>query len=357
MTENQLSDSAIHLRLTAYLDGELGDEDHSDVEQRLLNDPQYRKAMQKMQKTWDLLDLLPTSRVDNSFTQSTLEMVISETEKELLKRKQSPWKWPLRFGALLGVLLFGLGASYGIAQWVKDAPDRDLRDSIHVIENLTHLENAGSIEFLKMLGEKKFFDEDVHELPELERLSQRWTTQWGESENAGEKHKAVEKYLDSASSDLLARLKTNRKSYDQMTESQQQKLRDMYLEIQNHPDRESLLETLELYNRWLTTLEDHRKNDLLQVASVEDRLKSITNMRGAKAFAKMGANRLPETDYVPFRRWLVDQMLADPSSRDFIEDLYFRLEPFENPVNHATIDNRDLTVSYTHLTLPTIYSV
>ena len=48
MTENQLSDSAIHLRLTAYLDGELGDEDHSDVEQRLLNDPQYRKAMQKM---------------------------------------------------------------------------------------------------------------------------------------------------------------------------------------------------------------------------------------------------------------------------------------------------------------------
>ena len=40
MTDNPISDSALHMRLTAYLDGELGDDDHHDVEQKLLSDPQ-----------------------------------------------------------------------------------------------------------------------------------------------------------------------------------------------------------------------------------------------------------------------------------------------------------------------------
>lgn len=308
MTDNPISDSALHMRLTAYLDGELGDDDHHDVEQKLLSDPQYRKAMQDMQKTWDLLDHLPTSRVSNSFTQSTLELVISETEQELSKRNFSPWTWPLRFGSLLAVTLLSLGASFGVTSWIKDRPNQSLRSNVHVIENLTHLEHADSIEFLELLAEKKFFDDQVEELPELDRLSQKWTDDWGaDKTTAAESHSTMKTYLDSASKDLIARLKTNRERFDLLTTEQQQKLDRLYTAVQQHDDRGLLLETLELYERWLQSLDEHERKDILSQDTAQQRTNRIAGIRETKPFAKSG---LPAEDVRLFRTWL-ERMLYD----------------------------------------------
>ena len=51
------SESSIMLQLTAYLDGELGNSETQQVEERLATDQQYRSIMQQLQKTWDVLDL------------------------------------------------------------------------------------------------------------------------------------------------------------------------------------------------------------------------------------------------------------------------------------------------------------
>lgn len=341
MTDNPISDSALHMRLTAYLDGELGDEDHHDVEQKLLSDQQYRKAMQDMQKTWDLLDHLPTSRVSNSFTQSTLEMVISETEQELSKRTFSPWTWPIRFGSLLAVTLVGLGASFGVTNWIKDRPNQSLRANVHVIENLTHLEYADSIEFLELLAEKEFFDDQVEELPEFDRVSQKWTDDWGSDKTtAAESHGTLKKYLDTASKDLIARLKTNRERFDLLTTDQQQKLNRLYTDIQRHNDHERLLETLELYQRWLQSLDEHERKNILNQNTAEQRTNRIANIRQAKPFTKFG---LPEEDVPLFRIWLERMLYSTTGVIKFKYENADRMGLVRYPVVNAEVDDNSLS--------------
>ena len=317
MTDNPISDSELHLRLTAYLDGELGDEDHHDVEQKLLSDPQYRKAMQNMQKTWDLLDHLPSSRVNNSFTQSTMELVISETEKELNERAFSPWTWPLRFGSLLVVTLLSLGVSFGVTRWIKDRPNQSLRANVHVIENLKHLEYGDSIEFLELLAKRDFFNDEVEDLPEFDRLSQRWTDDWGaDSKAAAESHGTLKKYLDSASEDLVYRLKKNRERFDLLTAEQKWDLSQLYSQIQKHENRDQLLETLELYERWLQRLQTQDNSaykNILNQSTPQQRVSRIASIRSAMPFAK---SSLPEEDVPMFRSWLVQRLYANYDEKD-----------------------------------------
>ena len=73
------SDPDIEL-LTSYLDGELDDAETTAVEQRIASDPKFRLQMQKLQKTWDLLESLPAESADPSsvsYTHLTLPTIYS----------------------------------------------------------------------------------------------------------------------------------------------------------------------------------------------------------------------------------------------------------------------------------------
>jgi hypothetical protein len=61
--------------LTAYIDNELADNLRIDVQNRLADDPSFRRELQELQRTWDMLDVLPATPVDPNFTRSTLELV------------------------------------------------------------------------------------------------------------------------------------------------------------------------------------------------------------------------------------------------------------------------------------------
>lgn len=166
MTNNPKSDSAIHQQLTAYLDGELDDDETRDVEQRLIDDAKYRSLMQDLQKTWDMLDMLPAARAGNSFTQSTMELVISDATKELTKSNRRFWTWPIRFGAMLALTLTVFGCSFAITRLVQDTPNRRLYNNLHVIEEFDQLQKADSIEFLDMLIDKGLFEKDEFDTDE-----------------------------------------------------------------------------------------------------------------------------------------------------------------------------------------------
>ncbi len=68
--------------LTSYLDQELSPEERGSFERRLVDDEPLRKRLAEMRRAWDLLDELPETPFTPNFTQSTLEMVAIDLEKE-----------------------------------------------------------------------------------------------------------------------------------------------------------------------------------------------------------------------------------------------------------------------------------
>ena len=76
-------DPAIQEQLVAYLDGELDADASRRVEEWLANDPRVRAALQRLDRTWELLDELETPLVRDGFTQTTLEMVAVAAAKDV----------------------------------------------------------------------------------------------------------------------------------------------------------------------------------------------------------------------------------------------------------------------------------
>jgi hypothetical protein len=67
--------------LTAYLDGELSPELSADLERKLVEDESLRKRLADLRKAYDLLDDLPQAAPRQSFTQTTIEMVVADLRR------------------------------------------------------------------------------------------------------------------------------------------------------------------------------------------------------------------------------------------------------------------------------------
>ena len=70
-----MSDSRQQENLIAYLDGELTDEAAASVEKTLAEQVAARQEVEKLTRTWELLDLLPEGRASHGFTEKTLTAV------------------------------------------------------------------------------------------------------------------------------------------------------------------------------------------------------------------------------------------------------------------------------------------
>jgi hypothetical protein len=68
--------------LSSYLDQELSPDERRALEKRLVDDDKLRSRLAEMRRAWDLLDELPETPFTPNFTQSTLEMVAIDLEKE-----------------------------------------------------------------------------------------------------------------------------------------------------------------------------------------------------------------------------------------------------------------------------------
>ncbi|MDZ4851921.1 MAG: hypothetical protein SGI77_21740 [Pirellulaceae bacterium] len=83
MTQQMPTDSidADDELLTCYLDQELSTEERAQLEVRLIDDEALRQRLAQMRRTWELLDELPETPLNQHFTQSTLELVAIDLEK------------------------------------------------------------------------------------------------------------------------------------------------------------------------------------------------------------------------------------------------------------------------------------
>ena len=129
-----ISDSQIE-ELTAYLDGELDQTAIQKVEQRLGEDPAYRAEMQALQKTWDFLDNKPDIEPSESFTKTTMELVVGDALQQSRKTPNKFWSWTTRLLLMLAIPAILFAISYTTISQIKAQPNQLLVEKLTVIEN------------------------------------------------------------------------------------------------------------------------------------------------------------------------------------------------------------------------------
>lgn len=156
------ADDSVYEQLVAYLDGELDAESSLEVERRLAADEDFRRELQQLQRAWDMLDELPRAEVSESFTQTTVEMVVLSAEQELTaaksvaRRRRRVWSW-VGFGSLVAAILVDFAA----VQFLLTRPNEQLVRDLPVIENVELYRVADNIDYLRELHESGLFAEEI----------------------------------------------------------------------------------------------------------------------------------------------------------------------------------------------------
>ncbi len=146
--------------LTAYLDGELDVAEVRRVEERLARDAVYRAELQRLERTWTLLDRLPRSTVDEGFTKSTIEMVavVASREAEAVEDSLPRRRQRRRLIGLAGVVAAGL-VGFIAGHFIWPSPNEALLRDLPVLENLDRYYQADNLEFLQALEHEGLFIE------------------------------------------------------------------------------------------------------------------------------------------------------------------------------------------------------
>lgn len=159
---NRQNDLYDQEELVAYLDGELEADAVRRVEDRLTTDSKYRGLLQKLERSWELLDELPRSTADEGFTQTTLEMVAVSAAKDVQVQSDSNKMSRSRqkFAVLLLGVIVGGGGYWGFSYWL-DRENRQLLQDLPVIERVDMYRTVEDVEFLLMLNEQDLFSGEV----------------------------------------------------------------------------------------------------------------------------------------------------------------------------------------------------
>ncbi len=160
MADQPSTQHELEEELTAYLDGELDAAGVRHVEERLARDAVYRAQLQKLERTWGLLDRLSRASVGEEFTKTTLEMVAVSAAEDAAAVQRSLPRIRQRqrlAGAISMAAALLVGFAIGSQVW-PDPNEALLRD-LPVLENLDLYYQADDIEFLRMLDKKKLFDD------------------------------------------------------------------------------------------------------------------------------------------------------------------------------------------------------
>lgn len=105
-------------KLTAYLDGELGEDATEALVAELGRSPQLRTEAEELKKTWELLDYLPRPQAPENFTAKTLDRL--DTTKLLLLTRERRWRRLALFGWVFTLLLAGIGGFIFAFYWPRE---------------------------------------------------------------------------------------------------------------------------------------------------------------------------------------------------------------------------------------------
>lgn len=239
MNPEQQHNEKDHETLVAYLDGELEHAATVDVENRLATDPDFRYRLQRLEKTWDMLDELPAVEPTDSFTRSTLELVVNDAKAAIRKQEFNWLSLGLRAITLLAIPCICYFVTTGILNWRQNAPINQLVQDTPFLQKYELYEAIGNIEFAELLDEQKLLtDIEAYDVTtDTEEFS------WEPSREA----------LDSLSDDERIDLRRAKLRYETiLTDVEREALQEFHRDVAARPDRDQLLSAMQRFHIWST---------------------------------------------------------------------------------------------------------
>lgn len=175
-------------QLVAYLDGELDEQEVLQVEQWLTQSQAARRELERLQRTWDLLGVLPENKASQDFTQQTVSQmrklalagqrqnaahvtsleIDAEADAEVEADVEAEANGSRRAAVLtLWSVLLGLSMTCGYLtthRWWRDA-SRPLIDELPLLENVDRYQEASDLEFLRELRRRDALAERSQQQP------------------------------------------------------------------------------------------------------------------------------------------------------------------------------------------------
>jgi anti-sigma factor RsiW len=155
-------EAGLREELVAYLDGELDSEQSRRIEQRAAVEPDTRRMLEELDRTWHILDELDIPPTGDDFTRTTLEMVAVAAVQDAEKTKAEAPRRRLKTRLLIGGgLMAAAAAGFFVVASLTPDPDADLLKDLPILENLDQYREVYSIEVLRELNKQKLFTEDA----------------------------------------------------------------------------------------------------------------------------------------------------------------------------------------------------
>lgn len=309
----------INEELTAYLDGELSGDELSAVEQRLQDDPSYLAQMQKLQQSWDLLDVLPPTQGYDGFVKTTMELAVRDSDRDF-KKKSWLGKGLITKLAMFLVLPGAVFASgYAVTHQRITSPYRQLIRELPLIENHDRYSKMSfEIDFLTQLNEASLFTREValsfptdpsEIMPDLDEKR--------EDSLSMETIKDRRLRLDAMQPEQIEALKRSQEKFEELPEEQKQATAKFHQQLLNQENKNQLARTMVAYYDWLKSLGQTEKSDLLDQADIDARIEMIARKiekQNLTKFGKAGAPMLPAYDAEAFFKWF-ERFLKTKKSR------------------------------------------
>ena len=294
MQEPINAESSLEEQLVAYLDGELDGESCRRIEELLAVDPEVRRKLHWLERTWEVLDELDTAPVGEDFTRTTLEMVAMAAEEDVRKNvEEAPRRrrrlWLLCGGGMLAAGLAGFLAFILIASNPNRELNKELVQDLPILEKLDEYQQIQDIKFLRMLEESGLFSKI--ESKEGDAVSSQPTAR---ARGGSVQH--IEKDLDpNQKADLLQK----ERSFTRLEPAEQNQLRQLHEQIQADAHAEELRGIMDHYYEWFKLLPSYYRLELPHMTAKEriewitkhkqqEQRKSATGLRQAKTLKRCG---------------------------------------------------------------------
>lgn len=299
MNENE--SERIDEQLTAYLDGELTPAESANLERNLVDDQSLRKRLAELRQAYDLLDKIPETPHKQSFTQSTISMVVQEVKQaqpetiattRVLPAKRNWFAWPsilvvVTLSTLVGLGLGGLGAMLQA---------RNELSNLGVIANLPGLQDVGEwrvAEELSKDGElidylsERYSDRSIPSLPDSLWSRRSW--------------------VQALNPVQIAKLENGREQLLKLPRETVARLAAMQSQVDEQPNDESINRTIRVVGHVLDAMPNSRRQDL-EGANVEQRIRMLRELLHFRAALFYAADLTPE-DTQAIEEWSRDDLL------------------------------------------------
>ncbi len=268
------AESSVEEQLVAYLDGELDGESCRRIEELLAVDPEVRRKLHWLERTWEILDELDTAPVGEDFTRTTMEMVALAAEEDVRKSlEEAPRRrrrtWLLCGGGMLAAGLAGFMAFTLMASNPNRQLNKELVQDLPILENLDEYQQIQDIKFLRMLQESGLF-------PKVETKEGDTVASPPTAVRAGEDlAQHIKKDLDpNQKADLLQK----QSRFIHLDPAEQNQLRQLYEQIRADRGADDLRGIMERYYEWFKSLPSYYRLELTHLTA-EERIEWIKNYK------------------------------------------------------------------------------